>query len=163
MRLTPSLADLGKGREVSEDVSYLESQSPFYFFLKMNHRESEHSLQAESSSTLSSPYEYDLELTSSEEKMVAFLQKKAVQLGPEGAAQARVSEPVKGEKKRDKRVSYLDMARGREFRPRARTLTDSLVSIGSKDVLFKKDDRANVYPLVSVTRFCVSPGTLRVL
>lgn len=126
-------------------------------FLKTTRKESEHSLQGGSSSTLSSSYDYDLEMTSSEEKLVTSLQKKTAQMPAEEPGQERVSEPVKGERRRDKRVSYFDMRKEKEAEPKARPRTDSLVSISSKDILFQKDDQAKVYPLVRVTRFCVSP------
>lgn len=133
------------------------------FFLKMlTRRGSEHSLPMGSSSTLSSPLDYDLDFPSSEEKLATSLRKRMLQMPPPELVRRRIAEPGKGEKRRDKRVSYFDKAREKEAQPKART-TDSLVSTSSKDILFQKEDRASVYPLVSVTRFWVSPGTLRVL
>lgn len=123
-------------------------------------------MQAESSITLSSPSDYELALTSSEEKLIISLQKKMAQMSSSELAQERVSEPVKGEKRREKKVSYVDKGKEGELPPKARTpamASDSLVSTSSKDILFQKDDGAKVYPLVSVAHFCVFPRTWRIL
>lgn len=113
-------------------------------------------MQAESLSTLSSPSDYELALTSSEEKLIISLQKKMTHLSSAELAQEKVSEPVKEEKRREKKVSYVDKGKEEELPPKARTPAtgaDSLVSTSSKDILFEKDDGAKVYPLVSVAHF----------
>ncbi|EPQ13447.1 WD repeat-containing protein 66 [Myotis brandtii] len=119
-------------------------------------RESEHSLQTESLSTLSSPSDYELALTSSEEKLIISLQKKMARLSSGELAQERVSEPVKEEKRREKKVSYVDKGKEEELQPIAHTPAmdkDSLVSTSSKDILFQKDDGAKVYPLTMTWKF----------
>uniref|UniRef100_G1PN04 Cilia- and flagella-associated protein 251 n=1 Tax=Myotis lucifugus TaxID=59463 RepID=G1PN04_MYOLU len=119
-------------------------------------RESEHSLPTESLSTLSSPSDYELALTSSEEKLIISLQKKMARLSSGELAQEKVSEPVKGEKRREKKVSYVDKGKEEELQPVAHTPAadkESLVSTSSKDVLFQKDDGAKVYPLTMTWKF----------
>ncbi|XP_070255753.1 cilia- and flagella-associated protein 251 isoform X2 [Myotis yumanensis] len=119
-------------------------------------RESEHSLQTESLSTLSSPSDYELALTSSEEKLIISLQKKMARLSSGELAQEKVSEPVKAEKRREKKVSYVDKGKEEELQPAAHTPAadkGSLVSTSSKDGLFQKDDGAKVYPLTMTWKF----------
>ena len=61
-----------------------------------------------------------------------------------------------------KRLSYLSEEQEKEFQSKAQIPEKSLVST-SKDILFQKDGRASVYPLVSVTCFLISSSALRAL
>ncbi|KAK1328619.1 hypothetical protein QTO34_012192 [Cnephaeus nilssonii] len=96
--ITMSMISL-QGRPPTDSQSIMSENSP------TTRKESEHSLQGGSSSTLSSSYDYDLEMTSSEEKLVTSLQKKTAQMPAEEPGQERVSEPVKG--KGDETKEYL--------------------------------------------------------
>lgn len=71
-------------------------------------------------------------------------------------------EAEKGEGIQDKRLSNLSEEKGKEFQPKAEIPEDSLVAT-SEDILFRKDDKANVYPLVSVMCFLISSNTRRAL
>lgn len=108
-----------------------------------------HSLQAESPSTASS-YDYDLELSSSDEKLLTSLQEKTDQEPPEKPGPEGAAEPAaKEEWKQEKRVDYT--ASEKESRTRLRR--ESLVSISSKDILFEKEDQVSVYPLTMTWKY----------
>ncbi|XP_047617790.1 cilia- and flagella-associated protein 251 [Phacochoerus africanus] len=62
-------------------------------------------------------------------------------------------EPETRESRKDKRVSYISEKSEKAFQPKGRTLKDSLVSTATEDVLFQKDDSANVYPLTMTWTF----------
>lgn len=62
-------------------------------------------------------------------------------------------EPEKREGRKETRVLYVNEKKEKEFQPKARIPKGSLVSTATEDILFQKDDGANVYPLVSATCF----------
>ncbi|XP_014642624.1 PREDICTED: WD repeat-containing protein 66 isoform X2 [Ceratotherium simum simum] len=61
-------------------------------------------------------------------------------------------EPEKGGRRQEKRVSYLDEEKEKESQPKG-IPEDSLVSTTTEDILFQKDDSANVYPLTMTWSF----------
>ncbi|KAB1255373.1 Cilia- and flagella-associated protein 251 [Camelus dromedarius] len=68
-------------------------------------------------------------------------------------AEREALEPEKREKRKGKRVSYEHERNEKEFQPKARSPSQSLVSITTGDILFQKDDSANVYPLTMTWSF----------
>ena len=156
----------------------MKSQSPFYFFFKKTYsgRESKHSLQSELLETLELPRSMvsqleflDLDLTTSAEQHLSSPEKQ-----PSGELAERTDqrpqdelgqerrdlqpergdlEPEKREGRKEKRVLYVNEKKEKEFHPKARIPKVSLVSTATEDILFQKDDSANVYPLVSATCF----------
>ncbi|KAB1255372.1 Cilia- and flagella-associated protein 251 [Camelus dromedarius] len=137
---------------------------------------SKHSLQSELSEAtelsrdLVAQLEFlDLDLTTSGEQQLRFPERqpsgepgeKAKQ-GPQDeseqetrdlGAEREALEPEKREKRKGKRVSYEHERNEKEFQPKARSPSQSLVSITTGDILFQKDDSANVYPLTMTWSF----------
>ena len=148
----------------------------FYsFFLKKTHSDSasEHSSPLESSGSLDSPLELlGVDVTSSKEQLMGSLKRQpSGKLGEESdqipqdelGQERRDLEPETEKRRQEETVSYLMEEKEKEFQPEASIPKDSLVATTTKDILFQKRDSASVYPLVSVTWFCVPPGALRVL
>lgn len=153
----------------------------FYFFFKKSHSDGKlkHSLPSKLSGThelardLSSQLAFlDLDQSSSEEPQISCSQRqssgevggKTNQLSQHKLGQeSRDSDSEKGERRQEKRISYLIEEKEEIFQPKAGIPEDSLVSTSTEDILFQKDDSANVYPLVSVTCLLISPRALRVL
>nr|XP_060468195.1 cilia- and flagella-associated protein 251 isoform X4 [Panthera onca] len=119
-------------------------------------RASEHSETNELFRDLSSQRRFlDLEQISSEELQISSpdsqpsskLGQKTHQMPQDESGQEGTDlEAEKGERIQDKRLSYLSEEKGKEFQPQTEIPEDSLVAT-SEDILFQKDDRANVYPL----------------
>ncbi|XP_044897364.1 cilia- and flagella-associated protein 251 isoform X3 [Felis catus] len=119
-------------------------------------RASEHSETNELFRDLSSQRRFlDLEQISSEELQISSpdsqpsskLGQKIHQMPQDESGQEGTDlEAEKGEGIQDKRLSHLSEERGKEFQPKTEIPEDSLVAT-SEDILFQKDDRANVYPL----------------
>ncbi|XP_059750246.1 cilia- and flagella-associated protein 251 isoform X3 [Balaenoptera ricei] len=139
-------------------------------------RESKHSLQSELLETLElsrsmvSQLEFlDLDLTTSAEQQLSSPEKQ-----PSGDLAERTDqrpqdelgqerrdlepergdlEPEKREGRKEKRVLYVNEKKEKEFQPKARIPKVSLVSTATEDILFQKDDSANVYPLTMTWSF----------
>ncbi|KAF3820638.1 hypothetical protein GH733_005183 [Mirounga leonina] len=120
--------------------------------------ESKHSLESEHSETnellrdLSSELRFlDLDQTRSEEQDISF---------PETQSSSELREKIDQmpqdelgrERREEKRLSYLSDEQEKEFQSKAEIPEKSLVS-ASEDILFQKDDRANVYPLTMTWSF----------
>ncbi|XP_061025389.1 cilia- and flagella-associated protein 251 isoform X1 [Eubalaena glacialis] len=139
-------------------------------------RESKHSLQSELLETLELPRSMvsqleflDLDLTTSAEQQLSSPEKQ-----PSGELAERTDqrpqdelgqerrdleperedlEPEKREGRKEKRVLYVNEKKEKEFQPKARIPKVSLVSTATEDILFQKDDSANVYPLTMTWSF----------
>ncbi|XP_036730012.1 cilia- and flagella-associated protein 251 [Balaenoptera musculus] len=139
-------------------------------------RESKHSLQSELLETLELPRSMvsqleflDLDLTTSAEQHLSSPEKQ-----PSGELAERTDqrpqdelgqerrdlepergdlEPEKREGRKEKRVLYVNEKKEKEFQPKARIPKVSLVSTATEDILFQKDDSANVYPLTMTWSF----------
>ena len=126
----------------------------FYFFFKRTLSESKHALESEHSETdellrdLSSELRFlDLNQMGSEEQEMS---------SPETQPSSKLGEKTDQmpqdelgrERREEKRLSDLSEQQEKEFQSNAEIPEKSLVST-SEDVLFQKEDRANVYPLVS--------------
>ncbi|XP_068419669.1 cilia- and flagella-associated protein 251 isoform X1 [Eschrichtius robustus] len=139
-------------------------------------RESKHSLQSELLETLELPRSMvsqleflDLDLTISAEQQLSSPEKQ-----PSGDLAERTDqrpqdelgqerrdlepergdlEPEKREGRKEKRVLYVNEKKEKEFQPKARIPKVSLVSTATEDILFQKDDGANVYPLTMTWSF----------
>ncbi|XP_031298484.2 cilia- and flagella-associated protein 251 [Camelus dromedarius] len=161
-----------------EGLTQADSQSISSYFFKKIHSgsASKHSLQSELSEAtelsrdLVAQLEFlDLDLTTSGEQQLRFPERqpsgepgeKAKQ-GPQDeseqetrdlGAEREALEPEKREKRKGKRVSYEHERNEKEFQPKARSPSQSLVSITTGDILFQKDDSANVYPLTMTWSF----------
>jgi len=120
--------------------------------------ESKHALESEHSETnellrdLSSELRFlDLDQTLSEEQDISF---------PETQSSSELREKIDQmpqdelgrERREEKRLSYLSDEQEKEFQSKAEIPEKSLVST-SEDILFQKDDRANVYPLTMTWAF----------
>ncbi|XP_030873174.1 cilia- and flagella-associated protein 251 [Leptonychotes weddellii] len=120
--------------------------------------ESKHALESEHSETnellrdLSSELRFlDLDQTRSEEQDNSF---------PETQSSSELREKIDQmpqdelgrERREEKRLSYLSDEQEKEFQSKAEIPEKSLVS-ASEDILFQKDDRANVYPLTMTWSF----------
>lgn len=125
----------------------------FYFFFKRILGESKDALESEHLETneplrdLSSKGKFlNLDQSGSEEPEISF---------PETQPSSELGEKIDQmpqdelgrERREEKRWSDLSEQGEEEFQSKAEILEKSLVST-SKDILFWKDDRANVYPLV---------------
>uniref|UniRef100_A0A667H008 Cilia- and flagella-associated protein 251 n=1 Tax=Lynx canadensis TaxID=61383 RepID=A0A667H008_LYNCA len=125
-------------------------------------RASEHSETNELFRDLSSQRRFlDLEQISSEELQISSpdsqpsskLGQKIHQMPQDESGQEGTDlEAEKGERIQDKRLSNLSEEKGKEFQPKTEIPEDSLVAT-SEDILFQKDDRANVYPLTLTWSF----------
>ncbi|XP_022453495.1 cilia- and flagella-associated protein 251 isoform X2 [Delphinapterus leucas] len=139
-------------------------------------RESKHSLQSELLETLELPRSMasqleflDLDLTTSAEQQLSSPEKQ-----PSGELAERTDqrpqdelgqerrhlepergdlEPEKREGRKEKRVLYVNEKKEKEFQPKASIPKVSLVSTATEDILFQKDDGANVYPLAMTWSF----------
>ncbi|XP_067557077.1 cilia- and flagella-associated protein 251 isoform X5 [Pseudorca crassidens] len=136
-------------------------------------RESKHSLQSELLETfelpsMASQLEFlDLDLTTSAGQQLSSPEKQ-----PSGELAERTDqrpqdelgqekrhlepergdlEPEKREGRKETRVLYVNEKKEKEFQPKARIPKGSLVSTATEDILFQKDDGANVYPLSYLT------------
>ncbi|XP_028336508.1 cilia- and flagella-associated protein 251 [Physeter macrocephalus] len=139
-------------------------------------RESKHSLQSELLETLELPRSVvsqleflDLDLTTSAEQQLSSPGKQPSGELAEGTdprpqdelGQERRDlepergdlEPEKREGRKEKRVLYVNEKKEKEFQPKARIPKVSLVSTATEDILFQKDDSANVYPLAMTWSF----------
>lgn len=70
-------------------------------------------------------------------------------------------EVEKGGKIQEERVSHANEGKEEKSPPKAGSPKDSLVATTTEDILFQQGDSANVYPLVSVTCFLISPSAFR--
>lgn len=105
----------------------------------------------------------ELQIHSSDSQPSRKLGENADQLPQDELGQGGTDlEAEKGERIQDRRSSYLSEEKEKEFQPKTEMPKDSLVAT-SKDILFQKNDRANAYPLVSVTRFLISSRAWRAL
>ncbi|XP_073079669.1 cilia- and flagella-associated protein 251 isoform X1 [Manis javanica] len=104
----------------------------------------------------------DLDQSSSEEPQISCSQRqssgevggKTNQLSQHELGQERRdSDSEKGERRQEKRISYLIEEKEEIFQPKAGIPEDSLVSTSTEDILFQKDDSANVYPLTQTWSF----------
>ncbi|XP_067557072.1 cilia- and flagella-associated protein 251 isoform X2 [Pseudorca crassidens] len=138
-------------------------------------RESKHSLQSELLETfelpsMASQLEFlDLDLTTSAGQQLSSPEKQ-----PSGELAERTDqrpqdelgqekrhlepergdlEPEKREGRKETRVLYVNEKKEKEFQPKARIPKGSLVSTATEDILFQKDDGANVYPLAMTWSF----------
>lgn len=130
-------------------------------------------MPSENSESLGSPVEPPgLEVPSSEDRLTGSLERQPS--GELGETSDQIPQDELGQGRRDwepeteeegpgETISYSTEEKEQEFRSKASIPKDSLVATTTKDILFQKRDSANVYPLVSVTWFCVSPGALRAL
>ncbi|XP_057347443.1 cilia- and flagella-associated protein 251 isoform X3 [Manis pentadactyla] len=104
----------------------------------------------------------DLDQSSSEEPQISCSQRqssgelegKTDQLSQHELGQERRdSDSEKGERRQEKRISYLIEEKEEILQPKAGIPEDSLVSTSTEDILFQKDDSANVYPLTQTWSF----------
>ncbi|XP_054450399.1 cilia- and flagella-associated protein 251 [Pteronotus mesoamericanus] len=126
-------------------------------------RESEHSLQSESSGSLSSQLELlGLDLGSLEGQPLGYPGRQPSGEPGEGRDQMpheelgqerRDLEPEKERRRQEKRVSYFTEEKEKEFQPEASIPRDSLVATTTEDILFQKDDATRVYPLTMTWKF----------
>ncbi|KAM8812106.1 cilia- and flagella-associated protein 251 [Rhynchonycteris naso] len=157
-----------KPRELSMSVISLErlpladSQSiESETFSKIHsNSESEKSSESESLHSLGSQLEV-LDLSSSDEQLI-----QALKSPPSGELGERIQQTLRGELgqerreaapeekgKLEKRGSYFIEGEAKEFQPKAHILEDSLVATTTEDILFQKDDSANMYPLTMTRSF----------
>nr|XP_031526054.1 cilia- and flagella-associated protein 251 [Vicugna pacos] len=161
-----------------EGLAQADSRSISSYFFKKTHSgsASKHSLQSELSEAtelsrdLVAQLEFlDLDLTTSGEQQLRFPERQPsgepgekAEQGPQDESEQETRdleperealEPEKREKRKEKRVSYKHETNEEEFQPKARSPSQSLVSTTTGDILFQKDDSANVYPLTMTWSF----------
>ncbi|KAK2493629.1 hypothetical protein MC885_005147 [Smutsia gigantea] len=104
----------------------------------------------------------DLDQSSSEEPQISCSQRQfSGELGgktnhmsqQELEQERRDSDSEKGERRQEKRISYLTEEKEKIFEPKAGIPEDSLVSTSTEDILFQKDDSASMYPLTQTWSF----------
>ncbi|XP_062941343.1 cilia- and flagella-associated protein 251 [Cynocephalus volans] len=160
-----------KPQEINKSMinleKFIDSQStmPETFPITHTRSESKHSLQAESSSEtnelsegLSSQHEFlDLDQISTEEQQISSPEKQSSGELEENIDQMPQDElgqerrdlvPEKGVERQEKRVSYFhNEGEGKQFQSKQGICKESLLSTTTEDILFQKDENADVYPL----------------